>query len=132
MTYRALSSRQSQKVSSSKKMMGHKEEHFREVQPYMKGKSVEKISVAFRFRCETVQGIRATPRTSTGGCCVLPRVPGYGDRDPEPLFSVPQMGEYQEWAGTIKDGIHGSFLPKTPARKNEQKDWLKGIRTSLQ
>ena len=46
------------KISSSKKMMSHKDENFKEVQDYMRGKSVENIRVAFRIRCEMVQEIR--------------------------------------------------------------------------
>ena len=46
------------KISSSKKMMSHKDEDFTEVQDYMKGKSVENVRVAFRIRCEMVQEIR--------------------------------------------------------------------------
>ena len=46
------------KITISKKMMSHKEDNFKEVQDYMKGKSVENIRVAFRIRCEMVQEIR--------------------------------------------------------------------------
>ena len=46
------------KISISKKMMKHKEDNFKEVQEYMKGKSVENIRVAFRIRCEMVKEIR--------------------------------------------------------------------------
>ena len=46
------------KVESSKKMMSHKDDNFKEVQPYMKGKSVENVRLAFRIRCEMVNEIR--------------------------------------------------------------------------
>ena len=46
------------KISSSKKMMKHKDEDFAQIQEYMKGKSVENVRVAFRIRCEMVKEIR--------------------------------------------------------------------------
>ena len=39
------------KISNSKKMKSHKDYKFREVQGYMKGKSVENCCMAFRLRC---------------------------------------------------------------------------------
>ena len=39
-------------------MMAHKDDNFKEVQPYMKGKSVENARLAFRIRCEMVNEIR--------------------------------------------------------------------------
>ena len=56
------------KISNSKKMKSHKDENFREVQGYMKGKSVENCRMAFRIRCEMVEDIRDNfTRTRTGG-----------------------------------------------------------------
>ena len=46
------------KISNSKKMKSHKDDNFREVQGYMKGKSVENCRMAFRIRCEMVEDIR--------------------------------------------------------------------------
>ena len=46
------------KIENSKKMMAHKDDNFKEFQPYMKGKSVENVRLAFRIRCEMVKDIR--------------------------------------------------------------------------
>ena len=120
------------KISSSKKMMSFKDENFKEVQDYMRGKSVENIRVAFRIRCEMVQEIRGNYkdkyRRKGGEAAVL--CPG--DRDPESLFSMPQVGGYQEGDGSDKDRGHGGLLSKTAHRKNERKIWLAWSRTSLQ
>ena len=67
------------KISSSKKMMSHKDEDFTDVQAYMKGKSVENICVAFRIRCEMVQGTVLCPECpaqemeTQSHCIVCPR-----------------------------------------------------------
>ena len=53
-------------ISKSKKMMRHKEEDFKQVQSYMKGKSVENIRIAFRG-VRWWMTSRATSRSSSGG-----------------------------------------------------------------
>ena len=40
------------KISNSKKMKSLKDDNFRDVQGYMKGKSVENCRMALRIRCE--------------------------------------------------------------------------------
>ena len=45
-------------VSNSKKMMEHKHDNFKEVQGYMKQKSVENSRMAFRIRCEMVKEVK--------------------------------------------------------------------------
>jgi hypothetical protein len=42
------------------------------------------------------------------------------------------VGQFQEWAGAVKDRRYGYVLPKTTGRKNEGKEWLTGSRTSVQ
>ena len=45
-------------IANSKKMMLHKDDDFRQVQDYMKGKSVDNSRMAFRIRCEMVPDIK--------------------------------------------------------------------------
>ena len=45
-------------VSNSKKMKKHKEDNFKEVQDYMKGKVLYNSRMAFRIRCEMVTEIK--------------------------------------------------------------------------
>ena len=47
-----------EEVAKSKKMSQHKQDNFKQVQEYMKGKSVDKCRMAFRIRCEMVKEIK--------------------------------------------------------------------------
>ena len=46
------------KVQSSKKMKNVEHNNFREVQEYLKGKSIENTRMAFKIRCEMVEDVR--------------------------------------------------------------------------
>ena len=45
-------------IAKSKKMEKHKDENYKEIPEYMKGKSVENCRMAFRIKCEMVEEIR--------------------------------------------------------------------------
>ena len=47
-----------EEVSKSKKMETHKNDNFKQVQEYMKQKSVHNCRMAFRIRCELVKDIK--------------------------------------------------------------------------
>ena len=45
-------------IKNSKKMEKHKDDDFRDVQPYMKGKVIHKTRMCFRVRCEMIKDIK--------------------------------------------------------------------------
>ena len=47
-----------EEIAKSKKMEKYKDDDFQDVQPYMKGKSVDNIRMCFRVRCEMVNDIK--------------------------------------------------------------------------
>ena len=47
-----------EEVEKSKKMRKHSQDNFKQVQDYLKGKSVENCRMAFRIRCEMVKEIK--------------------------------------------------------------------------
>ena len=55
-----------EEVAKSKKMSQHKQDNFKQVQEYMKEKSVDKCRLTFRIRSEMVKS-RAILKTNTGG-----------------------------------------------------------------
>ena len=55
-----------EEVGKSKKMETHKNDNFKQVQEYMKQKSVHNCRMAFRIRCELVKDIKGNFKSREG------------------------------------------------------------------